>query len=454
MINILATTARRPGRWLLALLLAGLGLAGCSGGGYSPPTAATLEVLAQNVQYEGIPGARVTVTVGGTQRQGTTGAQGSVTFTELPAGAANIAIAADTYEPGSFDVDLRKGSQTWELQVLAIDAWQAGIATVRGSEVVDRAADGTSLTFAVEISVVTGENPEPLSTLTSTDFHLSPVDCGWGGPRDCASDAAGNPTGTGGYYATDGVARSFELLPAASRRPYIAGILLERAAWSYASPPWEYLAPALKSFLSALNGDDVVGLASVDSQDGVASLQVLGPFTRDGAGLLDAIDQLSQPPVEPTGYGEGVLFEELMGAIEWVALAAGSEVPGRDATLLVIAESWLSLEHLYEVAAFARASGVRISTAYNSYFGNSELAMRTGGFSTAINDSRQYGMALGSTDSNLSDSAPVYRMQFTVTGERGTFVPGGNVNLHMHINTPSSMANWGAFAYFSVAIPE
>ena len=148
------------------------------------------------------------------------------------------------------------------------------------------------------------------------------------------------------------------------------------------------------------------------------------------------------------------LFNVLVGAIEWVAFAAGSEVPSREATLVLVGDAWLALDQMYEVAARARASGVRISTVNPGWLGNSELATRTDGYSAVLNDIRQYGMALGSADSNLSDSAPVYRMQFTVTGERGTFVAGGNVNLHMHINTPSSMVNRGAFAYFSVAIPE
>ena len=443
---------------LLALFLAALGLAGCGGGGSSGAAPedrlARLELTVRNALGEGISGAVVTVGVGSTVQRATTGAQGTVLFSGLPLGDANVAVEAATYESISTATSLQRGTQSWDLEMAAIGAWAVGIATIRKSEVVEMAANGTSLTFSVDVSMITGESPEPLTTLTDADFRIVTFDCGWGGPRDCASDAAGNATGNSGYYQTDGTARSFEQLPASSRRPYIAGILVERTfpwfGWEHL--PWEYLTPALKSYVSALNGDDVVGLSSIQSENGAMTMTVLGPFTADGTSYLDEIDQLAMPMDEYIESVEGRLYEQLLDVIAWTAAAASSEYPGRDATLLLVAGPWLSLEQMYEVTALARASGVRISSLDGA--GNAELAIRTGGFSTQLFDVRQYGMAMESADSILSDSSPVYRMQFTLTGAPGTFVPGGNVGMYIHVDTPSTIPNRGAYAYFTVAIPE
>jgi len=460
MITSLTQHTRRASRsvpCILILALAALGLAGCGGGGSSdsPPEdrLARLDLAVRNALGEGIPGAVVTVSVGGTLQQATTGSQGTVLISGLPSGDANVSVEAATYESISIVMGLQRGTQSLDLEMSAIGAWAVGMASIRKSEVVEMAADGTSLTFSVDVSMMTGESPEPLTTLTDADFRIDTFDCGWGGPRDCASDAAGNATGNSGYYQTDGVARSFELLPAASRRPYIAGILVERTVqwlgWEHL--PWEYLVPAMKSYVSALNGEDVVGLSSVQWENGAATLTALGPFTNDGASYLDEIDQLAMPTEFVEGV-EGRLYQQLVDAIAWTAAAASSEFPGRDATLLLIAAPWLSLEQMYEVTALARASGVRISSLSGG--GNAELAIRTGGFSMELSDPRQYGMAMESADSFLSDSSPVYRMQFTLTGAPGTFVPGGNVGMYMHIDTPSPIANRGVHSYFTVAIPS
>lgn len=462
MIQTFSNTSPRAIRGipcLLTLLLVALGLAGCGGsssGAAQDDRLARLELTIWNAFGEGISGAVVTVGVGSTVQRATTGPQGTVLISGLPAGEAGVSVEAAAYESLSIVMNLERGTQSLELEMSAIGAWAVGVATIRKSEVVEMAADGTSLTFSVDVSMITmvaGENPEPLTTLTDADFRIDTFDCGWGGPRDCASDAAGNATGNSGYYETNGIAQSFEQIAAPTRRPYIAGILVERTVqplgWEHL--PWEYLAPAMKSYVAALNGEDVVGLSSVQSENGATTLTALGPFTNDGASHLDEIDQAALPVAEDIAYVEGRLYEELVQAIEWTAAAASSEFPGRDATLLLIAGPWLSLEQMYEVTALARASGVRISSLGG---GSVELAMRTGGFFTQLSDPRQYGMAMESADSILADASPVYRMQFTLTGAPGTFVPGGNVGLWMHIDTPSTIVNRGVYTYFTVAIPS
>ena len=176
-------------------------------------------------------------------------------------------------------------------------------------------------------------------------------DCGWGGPRDCASDAAGNATG---YITPDGGARAFGLQSAAARRPYVVGVLAERSA---NISNWNQRAPALKLLFGMLGGNDAASLASVQRENGATTLAVLGPYTSDGQSYFNAIDLLAAP-------AEGVpeITDALDAMIRSAADAAAAALPGTQAAILVLATPELSVADINSASALARQLGVRINT--------------------------------------------------------------------------------------------
>lgn len=431
----------------LLVLIAGCGEGGGGGEGGRklPPVSATLEVRVVNVLSKPIADALVTVDSDGLQHQATTPASGIVSFAGLRTGPTTMSISADGFESQSLPGDLVNGIQDWWITLESIGAWAIGRAIVLGTRTVDRAGDGSGLTFSVDVAVIAGENPEPLLTLTEADFRIYIIDCGWGGPRDCASDAAGNATAGWGVYSTDGRARAFGLQPASSRHPYVAGVLAERSG---DGSEWDVKGPALGSFFTTLSGNDAVGLASVQVENRTTMLTVLGPFTSDGDMYLDAIDRLARPAGDPP-----LMQASLLESIRWTAAATARDFPGRDATLLVLSKPYLSIAEIGEAVTLAQQSGVHISTVAGASYGLPEMAVRTGGFVAQMDDIRQFGMAFGAMDQILAGTVPFYRMQFQLTGVAGMFVPGGNVKVYMHIDVPTSVVSRGVHAQFDVAIP-
>jgi hypothetical protein len=445
-------TGGRSNRTCLALLVValGVGLSGCSGGGggggSSDSSAADLEVRTTDVNGVPIGGAVVSVMAGNVRRQATTSADGSASFRGLPNREATVSVTAAGFEPESGSIRLQAGPEPpyWGVVLRATGAWAVGRAVVLGTRMVERAGDGSAMTFSVDLAVI-GENSEALQTLTSSDFTVDQIDCGWGGPRDCASDATGNATGSGGNFRPDGPAQSFSLQPPSVRHPYLVGVLAER---STAVTDWNARVPALKSFFTMLGGNDSAGLASVQTEDRGATLAVLGPFTSDGRTYLDAIDQLARPAGSPPA-----MLEILLESIRRAAAADAGQVTGPERTVLVLATPWMSTSDIDATTALARQLGVRISTVVQGNYGFPEMAVRTGGFAVDVADPRQLGMVFGVMDRLLAGAMPYYRMQFRLVGSPGTFVSGGNAKVRLRIRVPSSIPSNGVGTSLDVAIP-
>jgi len=431
-----------------ALVISGCG-GGGSGGNAGGPlvkiTSAALQVVVRNAISEPIEGAIVAVDIGGSHKQVATSGDGIAVFTNLLPGRANVSVSAEGFESQSTSFDLGSDRSFWEPRLLAIGAWAAGRAIVMGTETVALSGDGSRLTFSVDVAVISGEEPEPIETLTDADFGIVTVDCGWSGPRECASDRDGNVTAGDGYFSTDGAARAFELRAAPGRLPYLVGVLAERSG---AGTEWQVKGPALKSFAEMLGGNDAMGLASVQVENNAATLTLLGPFTSDGSTFFPAIDGLGQPAGEsPT------IQAALLDSIRWTAEARDLDFPGREATLLVLSDAGLSVEEIDEATALARQSQVRVSVAAGWIWGLPEIAVRTGGFVAELDDVRQHSIVMGALDRTLGGEMPYYRMQFELGGVPGVFVRGGNVKIHMHIDLPASVPNGGVWTHFDVAIP-
>jgi hypothetical protein len=400
------------------------------------------------VDVTGLPigGATVTVTAGNVQRQTTTSADGSAEVLDLPSGEVTVAVTAAGFESTTGSSKLQGGPvpSSWSVTLHAARAWAVGRAVVLGTRMIERAGDGSALTFSVDLAVI-GENSEAPQTLTSSDFAIFQIDCGWGGPRDCASDAAGNATGSGGQFSPDGPAQSFSLLLPSVRHPYLVGVLAER---STAVTDWNARVPALKSFFTTLGGNDSASLASVQTEGQATTLTVLGPFTSDGRTYLDAIDQLARP-----AGSTPAMLESLLESIRRAAAAGTGQIPGVERTVLVLATPWMSTSDIDAATALARQLGVRISTVVRDNYGFPEMAARTGGLVADVEDPRQLGMVFGAMDRLLAGTVPYYRMQFRLVGSAGTFVSRGNAKVRLRIRVPTSIPSNGVTTSLDVAIP-
>jgi hypothetical protein len=443
---------------VLFLALLTMGLPGCSGGsggggagvgtggGTQPFAFVTVEFTMKDVTSSPVSGALVIVAAAGVNYQVTTDANGLAEFPDVPTGSATFSIEAAGFEAQSGVITITGESKRdhWAFTLNANGAWAVGRAIVLDTQMVSRESDGSAMTFSVDVAVI-DENSDALLTLTGADFSVSTFDCIWGGPRDCASDAEGNATGSDGNFSADGGAQGFGLQPPSLRLPYRVGMLVER---SNGVNDWDERTPALRSFFTTLGGNDAASLASFQTENGATTLSVLGPYTNDGSIYLDAIDQLA------TAAGDAPAIQaSLVDEIRRAAADTGA-IPGVERTLLAMATTDLSVADIAVATTLARQLGVRISTVTtsNDYYGLSQLAVRTGGFTVYTSDHRQMGMVFGAVDQALAGTMPYYHMEFRLTGIAGTFVAGGNAKVWITIDVPTSIPTRGVYTTLDVAL--
>lgn len=434
-------------------------IAGCGGGsggdgapqsspGTGAATVSRVVVHVQDVTGAPIVGATVTVTSGGIAQQRTTDGQGAATFDEIRGGSFEHSVTAAGFELFSASTDSVGNTANVRVTMKAQDAWAIGSTLVLGSRVLERAADGSALTFSMDVAVVDADS-RPIENLTASQFRIDLIDCGWGGPRDCASDADGRASGNHGHFRVDGDAQNFTLQPPGTRRPYAVGVLAGRSA---SGPDWSAAGPALRSFFAALSGNDTASLMTVYPEGSATAFRSYGSFTSDGSTFFDAIDDLATPvagaPTMPAGVTE---------AITRTAEAEAFGLADVERHVLVIARQGLTAHEVRTTAQRAVDAGVKVSNIVNIWsdeYGLSELAARSGGLIASTDDPRQLGMVFGALDAALSGVLPSYRMEFRLTADASsTFMPGGNVKLHLVVSVPSPLPNRGVLALADIAIP-
>lgn len=412
-------------------------------------TGGSPKVRVTDANGDPIEGAMVAVMSGGTQYVATTDSNGIATIVSFPGGEGIFTISAPGFETVTFSGGLGYGEYYgWTL--IEEGAWALGRPIVLDTRYVDRASDGSSLTFALDLAVIDASSM-PIETLTSADFSIGHFDCGWGGSLDCASDAAGNHTGN---YVMGGHPSSFAgIQPAGPRVPYLIEILAvrsDRIDWRTDRRYWETLAPALNSFVAGIGGNDLIGLSSVQIEDGVTTQTLHGPFTSDGSIYAEVIDGLGQP----AGHDWPPIVEGLAAAIHRTAQARDAAAGSHGAGVLVLGQPWLEAEEIAAVSALAGELGVHVSTVdYWGTYGVPDIAMRTGGIVARVADSRQFPMVFNALDDALARSLPFYRMEFELTGDAGTFVSGGNAKIRIHIQVPTLITAFPIEAVTDVAIP-
>ncbi|MDX1562855.1 MAG: carboxypeptidase-like regulatory domain-containing protein [Gammaproteobacteria bacterium] len=406
------------------------------------PRAAALTLTVTDLRDRPISSADVAVIyAAGELHEAKTDTRGRVAFSNLPTGQVTISISAVGFESTDLITLLEAGPLDFHASLRATAAVSSAI--VLGTQFVDRAANGSWLTFVLDVAVIDALS-QPRMALTSWDFTILPIDCGWGGPRDCASDANGNATGIDGNFSPDGPARSFGLRPPVARRPYTVEVLVER---SDSVNDWPQKVPALQSFFSVLGGNDTASLATLQMDADSPTLTTFGPPTNDGSTLIAALGALPDPAGAPPP-----MLPALIDAISRAAGAA-NELPSRDPTVLVLSERGLSVAEIDAATALARQLGVRVSVVGRNSFGLPELAVRTGGFVAAFENPRELGAIFDKMDELLAGTLPHYRMEFRISGSPGTFVSGGNAKVRLLIDPPMAAPSHGTFVTFDVAIP-
>ena len=150
---------------------------GTPGVGSVPTTTAggnTVEIIVNDALQEHIAGATVNVDVGSAHLKGMTADTGVATIIGLPTGNATLSVSAIGFESRSDShLVVTVGRQRWETQLEAPGGWAAGQAFILGTQQMSRAADGSALTFSVDLAVTSGENPQPLYGLTDENFTLA-----------------------------------------------------------------------------------------------------------------------------------------------------------------------------------------------------------------------------------------------------------------------------------------
>lgn len=439
------------GRWLAALACLGAGmLTGCGGSSSNDtgrpddpiPDSVTFDIRVADVTGKPIAGADVAVTGGEQQFQATTNGRGVASFADVPSGDGTIVVSAAGFDVATLDWWFG-GNDPIDIALYASRAWAVGLPIVLGTRVVEVAENRGSMTFELDLAII-GDGAEPVETLAGDDLTLNTIDCGWGGPRDCISDAAGNHKGN---YSGNSPMLSFGLMPPSQRHAYRVGVLAER---SRSVADWEHRVPALKSFFTTLGGNDAVSLASVQTGDDGTTLSILGPYTNDGSSYLEAIDGLALPAGDTPDLQPSLL--------DWIREAAKSEpgeTPGAVRSVLVAATPWMTVEEIAEATALARESGVQISivTGPKYGYGLPEMAVRSGGFVTILSDPRQLGLVFGTADRLLAGDMPFYRIAFRLDSGPGVFESGGNAKIYMRVRVPTSIPHNGVHMTFDVAIP-
>lgn len=434
------------------LVFAYILLAACGGGGGSgvdgvpsqgAPDTASATFVIRDVAGEPVDGASVTLGNGKNQLTETTGSDGIATFREFPTGEAPYSVRAAGFGSLEGTLELQRIGEAPNrayIYLYSTDAWATPRLVVLGTRMIDLGKDGSELIFSADVAVV-DRNAEALETLTSAQFSLRHYDCGWGGPRDCASDAAGNDTGI--IWFTDGNPIDFALQPPVERHPYIAEILVDQSAevndWS-----------ALKFFFSSIGPNDAASLSSVKTEGNFETYTVHGPYTNDGGAFLEAIAQLSANEGDPPS-----MLDSLVKSIQRLAAA---ENPGaRDLERAVVVASssgWgLSVAEFDTATTLAKELGVRVSGAGRANYGYPEIAVRTGGFTAEVDDPRQRPVLIRAMDQLLAGTTPYYRMTFRIEGEPGTFVSGGNAKVVLNASVPTSIRHRDPYAMLDVAIP-
>jgi hypothetical protein len=284
---------------------------------------------------------------------------------------------------------------------------------------VGQSADGRTLVFETDIAVL-DESGEPILGLTDAMFELPAVECGWG---LCINGPDGQEIAS--WSPVTGAPETFGLVPAAPRRAFAAGLLVDQGSIVKDGQADPHRVNAIVEFLEQFNGTDSVALAGFSERSGMAALQQYGDFVNDGRSLLDSARRLSErvggsSPVVPA-------VRDMLGII-------AAQPPAAPATLVLISNTWLEASDRLVLAAASRAASTPIVT-ISSNESAAELAARTGGIFVRIEFPSTYRTALRSLDSLLAGDLPFYRVRFSVASDyAAAFAPGNTLYTNARIN--------------------
>ncbi len=384
------------------------------------PRLAAGDLVVRVVDTAGIPVAGAWATISDPAGNGggaTTGADGSVAFGSVRAGPVDVrAFAWGYHDSASVRVQVAESRAT-QGQVTLVPR-NASTAAVLGTRAVSQSADGRTLVFETDIAVL-DESGQPLLGLTDAMFELPAIECGWG---LCVNDRTGQEIAS--WSPLTGSPEAFGLVPAAPRRPFAAGLLVDQGSIVTNEHADPRRVDAIIDFLERFTGTNSVALAEFRERTSGSALQTHGDFVNDGRSLLDPARGLGErvggsSPVVPA-------VQEMLGVIT-------SQPPVAPPTVVLISNTWIEPSDRLVLAAASRAASTPI-VAISSYEAAAELAARTGGIFVKIEFPATYHTALRSLDSLLSGDLSFYRMRFSVTSDyAAAFTPGNTLFTYVRI---------------------
>lgn len=378
------------------------------------------DLVVRVVDTAGIPIAGAWATIAdpaGNTGAATTNEDGYVAFGSVRAGPVDVRAHAWGYYDGSSNRVEVAENRTTQGRVTLVPR-NAQTAAVLGTRAVSKSADGRTLVLETDIAVL-DESGQPLLGLTEALFELPAIDCGWG---LCINDPDGQEIAS--WVPVTGAPEAFGLLPAAPRRPFAAGLLVDQGSSVRELHADPFRVNAIVEFLERFTGTDSVALAEFSEGSAGPALRHYGDFVNDGRSLLDYARSLDKrvggsSPVVPA-------VQDMLGIIT-------RQPPALPPTLVLISSTWLEASDRRVLAAASLAASTPIVTISN-HEAAAELAVRTGGVFFKIEFPATYHTALRGLNSLLSGDLPFYRMRFSVTSDyAAAFTPGNTLFMYVRI---------------------
>ena len=295
--------------------------------------------------------------------------------------------------------------------------------------------DRRTLSLEYELAVLRPDGSTE-STLTASDFWMSPINCGdW---YNCIENADGiNVGSTIAASAADEVA----LLSARPRQSYAAGMLIDLSQGFGNFDPSNATLSAIKQYLGTVVHGDSVAIASFWGVPGLPLLTTYGPFTANPATLLPQVEQLAGQR-----RGTSPVITATRSMIEFT-IAQTTSLPTSTRRAVVVwsvftpdtecqGATTACKARLRELSDVVRAADIRLVSIGAPWIGSA--AASNGGINIELGSLEQLQAIARGLDALLSGSIPRYRIRMTLRADSGTFPRDGNAIVFLNVRIPGA----------------
>jgi hypothetical protein len=428
----------------LCAVLACAGLSACGGGGDS-----SLDILKVNVTDSF--GARINgALVQGSQGIGMTDAQG-VAFLLVDTGdnPVELTVSREAFLEKTVAAQLTGQNSEVTVTLERATSPAGGSLTSRSGTMPTAGADGSTLTFEVELVVVDGDS-QPILNLSASDFAL--LDCA-PDPRTARSDCVSSDVDDtdAAYVPVTPSPDALALIAGAPEQPHAAVLLLDQSGSIAQTDPTGARLYSAKAFLEHLGEGNWAELAAFSSPPGAliptppltlyppfrdqssatsyfATLDSLHGLIGGNTPLYDSIDTVSRQLRDDTTLPAGI-------AKDIVVFTDGDDsLCGTPANCGAQRQASIQAAKDSQVRLFTIGLSGQVDT-----LALGQLASETGGAFLFASTVEQLLPLYGSAGKLLSGSLPTYRLRWTIRSDAtGAFKPGGTLLGRVQVKVPSS----------------